>query len=187
VDRGRSIDTSMGMTPLDGLVMGTRAGDIDAGILLHLMRDRGWSVEQMDYLLNRRSGLFGVSGVSNDARAVIAAATEGNASARLALDVFCYRVKKYIGAYYAVLNGCDALLFTGGIGEHRSLIRKWICQGLDSLGILLDEDANEVADGADARISAPASRVDIWVIPTNEELMIARDTARCILKARSSG
>ena len=184
ISGGRSVDVSMGMTPLEGLVMGTRGGDVDPGVLLHLLRDRGWSVKQVDDLLNRQSGLAGLSGVSNDARAVMRAADAGDAAARMALDVFCYRAKKYIGAYSAVMNGCDALLFTGGIGEHRPPIREWICGGLDSLGIILDLSANAAAEGMESRIGAPDSRVDIWVIPTNEELMIARDTERCIARAR---
>ncbi len=186
VDRGRSVDTSMGMTPLEGLVMGTRGGDVDAGILLYLMRDLGWSVARVDDLLNRQSGLLGLSGVSGDVRPVLEAEAAGNDDARLALDVFCYRVRKYIGAYFAALDGCDALLFTAGVGEHSAVLRQRICEGTRAMGIVLDQSANDDAIGREARISAPQSSIDVWVIPTNEELMIARDTARCILNARAA-
>ena len=175
VKQGRSVDTTMGLTPLEGLLMGTRSGDIDPGVLFHLMRTDGMSPAQVEKMLNKESGLLGISGISNDQRP-LEEAMETNPRARLAMQVFAYRVKKYVGAYYAVLNGADALVFTGGIGEKGVLSRRDICSGMEALGIRLDEAANAACRG-EGRISAPDSKVQIWVVPTNEELMIARDTA----------
>ncbi len=141
IDRGRSIDTSMGFTPLEGLIMGTRTGDIDAAAVLHLMTREGLDVEAAGELLNKRGGLLGMSGVSNDIRAVIDEAGRGHERARVAIDAFCYRIRKYIGAYFAALNGADAIIFTGGIGENRPSIRARACESLDALGIALDERA----------------------------------------------
>jgi len=175
---GVSVDTSLGMTPLEGLVMGTRSGDIDPAIILHLMRTLGMDTDQVDDLLNRRSGLLGLSGVSNDMREVIRAADEGNDRAHLAIEVFCYRLKKYIGAYTAVLGRVDALVFTGGIGENDAAARRRTCDGLAPLGYVLDADRN-AADSRGARdVAAPESPIRILVIPTDEEATIARDTAR---------
>ena len=175
---GVSVDTSLGMTPLEGLVMGTRSGDVDPAIILHLMRKLGMDTGQVDDLLNRHSGLLGLSGVSNDMREVIRAAEGGNDRARLAIEIFCYRLKKYIGAYTAVLGRVDALVFTGGIGENAADIRGRTCNGLDRLGYVLDADRN-AADSRDTRdVAAPHSPVRILVIPTDEEAMIAHDTAR---------
>ena len=160
VDRGRSVDTSMGFTPLEGLVMGARSGDVDASALLHLIIREHEDPEALLHLLNNGSGLLAISGVSNDMRDVVAAADSGNERAELALSTFCYRVKKFIGAYIAAMNGADALIFTGGIGENSSVIRARICHGLDQLGITLDAN----------------SRIPVLVIPTEEQLLIARDT-----------
>lgn len=169
---GEAVDVSLGFTPMEGLMMGTRSGDLDPGVIFHLARSLGMPLDQMERMLNHESGLKGLSGVSNDMRDL--AASE-DPRARLAVEVFCYRVKKYIGAFWAVLNGADLLVFTGGIGENRPEIRARICEGLDGLGISLDEDANRAARGPEARIGN--GLVETWVIEANEELMIARDTA----------
>jgi acetate kinase len=195
VDRGVSVDTSMGLTPLEGLVMGTRAGDVDPGVLLFLMRQSGLSAEDVDRMLNKESGLLGVSGVSNDMRDVLEAAfaeeapadggrTAGDERARrarLALDVYCYRVKKYIGAYAAALDGLDVLVFTAGVGENSPVIRESVCYGLGFLGIEVDAEANAKARGAKADISATGSRVKVLVVPTDEEQVIADETVAVIL------
>jgi len=171
---GRSVDTTMGLTPLEGLVMGTRSGDIDPAIIFHLARNEGMSLAAIDALLNKKSGLLGLSGVSNDLRTLLEVAPH-NPRARLAIDVFCYRIRKYIGAYLAVLGRADAIVFTGGIGENAVAVRRQVLEGMETLGIELDPAANE-ARGCDAVISKPASRIRVLVVPTNEELMIARDT-----------
>ncbi|HUT32235.1 MAG TPA: acetate kinase [Planctomycetota bacterium] len=179
VANGCSVDTSMGLTPLEGLVMGTRSGDIDPAIIFHLARHEKMPLEQIDALLNKKSGLLGLSGLSNDCRAVIEASPT-NERARLALDVFCYRIRKYVGAYLAVLGRADAIVFTGGIGENSGFIRRQALSGLEGLGIELDAAANEAGargTGASAAlISKPTSRIRVLVVPTNEELLIARDT-----------
>jgi acetate kinase len=177
VDRGRVADTSMGLTPLEGLVMGTRCGDTDPGIVFFLLR-LGYSVDDVDKLLNKQSGLLGLSGIgSNDMRDLLKAVDAGNAQARLALDVFVHRIVKYAGAYAAVLNGFDALVFTGGIGENAARIRAAICEKLGFLGVQLDPARNRASEPVITRDGA-APRV--MVIPTNEELMIARETARIL-------
>lgn len=173
---GVSIDTSMGFTPLDGLLMGTRAGELDPGAVLHWMRVRQLSPDQVENILNHESGLLGVSGVSSDMREVLSAAEGGNRQAQLAIDLFCYRVRKYIGAYAVVLGGLDAIVFEGGIGENATKIRSTICEGLTIFGVSLDEEINtETTGGKEGRISQE-SGVDVWVIPTNEELIIVDDT-----------
>jgi acetate kinase len=172
---GKSVDTSMGFTPMEGLVMGTRAGDLDPGVLLYLLR-QGKSEAELDDLLNHRSGLLGVSNRSGDVRELQRAAQDGDARAELALDLFAYRAAKYIGAYAAVLGGVDALTFTAGIGEHSASMRSRICSRLAFLGIELDEELNRAARTDERRISRGA--VAVWVIPTNEELEIARMTFR---------
>jgi acetate kinase len=180
IGNGQSIDTSMGFTPLEGLVMGTRSGDIDAAAVLHLITQERRDPASLLETLNRESGLKGISGISNDMRDLEREASAGNERAALAIDVFCYRVRKYIGAYLAAMNGADALIFTGGIGEHAPHVRARICNGLGDLGIAVDPEMNE-KDRKDAR-AVGSSRIPVWVIPTNEELMIARDTLCCILK-----
>ena len=175
---GQSVDTSMGMTPLEGLVMGTRVGDVDPGLLLYLQREQKISAKDLDALLNKESGLKGVSGLSADARDLEKAASEGNAQAELALALFAYRVRKYIGAYAAALGGLDAVAFTGGIGERSASTRSRICAGLEFFGLRLSADANQNADGKDAvQISSENAPVSVWVIPTDEERQIAREAA----------
>jgi acetate kinase len=170
---GRSIDTSMGFTPMEGLVMGTRAGDLDPGVLLYLMR-QGRSEADLDELLNHRCGLLGVSGSSGDARELENAARAGDANAAFALEMFAYRVAKYIGAYSTALGGVDAVTFTAGIGEHSAFLRSRICHRLEFLGIEVDEELN-CATRSDERCISRGP-VNVWVIPTNEELAIARMT-----------
>ena len=183
VDRGKSVDTSMGFTPLEGLVMGTRAGDLDSGALLHLMKQEGLDIAQTNRLLNRECGLRGLSGISHDMRELLARSEGGDERAALALEVFCYRVKKYIGAYFAALNGAQALVFTGGIGAHAAPVRARICDSLDALGIRVDSQKNLAASGKEMDISAPGAATRVWVIPTNEELLIARETLAAVLSA----
>ncbi|UCD53475.1 MAG: acetate kinase [Phycisphaerales bacterium] len=174
VRNGRSIDTSMGFTPLEGLVMGTRTGDFDPAILFYLA-DKGYDMGQLNTLCNKKSGLLGISGVSNDMRTLEQLAEEGNPRAKLAIEVFSYRVRKYIGAFLTVLNPLHAIVFTGGIGENSPLVRKLICQDLDHLGIRFDAQANETEKAREKTISSADSDVRIMVIPTNEEEAIAGD------------
>ncbi|MHB1126007.1 MAG: acetate/propionate family kinase [Bacillota bacterium] len=175
VDRGRSIDTSMGFTPLEGLTMGTRSGDLDPSVVLFLMDKEGLSVGEIRDMLNRQSGVLGISGLSSDLRDLERAAAGGHQRAQLALEIFAHDVKKYIGAYAAVLNGIDAIAFTAGIGENSSEMRVRICSGLDYLGVELDEVKNQECSG-ELDIAAEGARTRVLVIPANEELMIARDT-----------
>jgi acetate kinase len=175
VREGRSVDTSMGLTPLEGLVMGTRCGDIDPAILFYLA-EYGYSLAQLNDLCNKKSGVLGISGCSNDMRTLVEEAAGGHERARLALDLVCYRVRKYIGAYLAVLGRLDALVFTGGIGENAVSIREQICTGLDGLGIQVDRGKNEVAIGKESRIDVENGGVAVLVIPTDEEGAIAADT-----------
>ncbi len=176
VDGGKSIDTSMGFTPLAGLPMGTRCGDIDAGILQYLMNKYGMDIDKMLNVLNKKSGVEGLSCVSSDFRDLENAAAEGNEKAELAQKKFAYEVRKYVGAYAAAMGGVDAVIFTAGVGENDKAIRAMVCQGLDFMGLKLDEAANDVR-GKEAVISAADSKVKALLIPTNEELMIAIDTA----------
>ena len=179
VEYGRSIETSMGMTPLEGLVMGTRAGDIDPGALMALAKNEGWSLDEVDHFLNRKSGLTGLSGVGNDMRDILERAREGDDRCRLAINVFVHRLRKYIGAYAAVMGGIDALVFTGGIGENSAVIRARTCQNLDFLGLRLDEDANTQRPSTDntaVEVSHYASRNKIFAVRADEEMIIALDT-----------
>jgi acetate kinase len=174
IRQGKSIETSMGMTPLEGLVMGTRSGDLDPALLEYIAGKEGVSVEQATLILNRESGLLGLSGYSNDMRKLLAdAAVHPNAA--LALNVFCHRVRKYIGAYLAVLEGADALVFGGGIGENAAAVRSRICEGFAWAGLTLDETANQAAVSKEAEISQAGSTLRAYVIPTDEERLIARD------------
>jgi acetate kinase len=176
VDRGRSVDTSMGLTPLEGLVMGTRGGDVDPGVLLHLMRELGLTADDLDRVLNQESGLLGVSGVGNDMRDVAARAATGDERCRLALDLYSYRLKKYVGAFAAAMGGLDVLIFTAGVGENSPEIRAAACEGLGFLGIEIDADSNSNARGVEADIGAPGARVRVLVVPTDEERLIADQT-----------
>jgi acetate kinase len=179
IKEGKSIDTSMGMTPLEGLIMGTRCGDLDPAIHFYLIRSTGKTLDELDSLFNRESGLKGICGV-NDMREIIRLANDGDERSKLALDMYCYRIKKYIGAYCAVLGRVDALVFTGGIGENAALIRKLCCEDLDRLGIVLDNQNNEACSPGSSEIQGEKSSVRILVIPTNEELEIARQTYELI-------
>ena len=187
IDRGRSVDTSMGFTPLEGLVMGTRSGDLDPAVVGHLVRREGLSVDEVERLLNERSGLLGLSGLSGDMREILNAA-EGKPDSRaaLGLDTFCYRVRKYIGAYLAVLGGADALVFGGGIGERSALIRARICDGMDWCGLRLDRSRNEAAvqvvPGEAVRISEASAPISCYVAGVDEEVEIARATLDCLRK-----
>lgn len=174
---GRSVDHSMGLTPMEGLVMGTRAGDIDPGIIFHLCAAAGMSAEQVNQALQHDSGLLGISGLSNDMRDIVQAAEKGQDRAKLAMGIFSYRLKKYIGAYTAVLGRVDALVFTGGIGENSAPVREMVLQGLTPMGYVMDAQANVAAvGGREAEISSGPGPVKILVVPTNEELLIARQT-----------
>ena len=179
IAHGHSIDTSMGMTPLEGLVMGTRCGDMDPAIPFYLGRVTGMDNDEIESLLNKESGLQGICG-SNDMREVIRLTDAGDAQARLALDMYCYRIKKYIGAYYAALGTLDAVVFTGGIGENAARVREQCCTGMEALGITLDREKNISTDSKSFDIHEEASLVSLLVIPTNEELEIAQQTVSCI-------
>jgi acetate kinase len=185
ISRGQSIDTSMGFTPLEGLVMGTRSGDLDPAIL-HFLHEKGYEDKEIQATLNKKSGLLGLSGVSSDLRDITREVEAGNRRAKLAIDVFAYRVKKYIGAYAAVMVKVDLLVFTGGIGQHSSLMRSRICENLENIGIVLDKTANEKLGGGQGIISTGYSPVTILSVPTNEELMIALDTWNLINKKKGS-
>ena len=186
---GDSIDTSMGLTPLEGLVMGTRSGDLDAAIVEFLCSKEGLSVQEVENLLNKQSGLLGISGLTNDMRELVAEAGENNdRRARLAIEIFCYRAAKYIGSYLAAMNGADAIVFTGGIGENSPEVRRLICENLSWMGIEIDPQLNQTfISGCEGIISKDAARLKVFVIPTNEELLIARDTVRLIGKTEADG
>jgi acetate kinase len=180
IEKGHSVDTSMGFTPLEGLVMGTRCGDVDPAALFYIMSKDELTLHDMSTLLNKFCGLYGVSGESNDMRELMAASAKGDEQAKLAIEVFCYRVKKYVGAYIATLGHVDGLVFTGGIGENAVPVREKACEGLSELGIEVDPARNQAIVGKEGEISADRSRVRVMVIPTNEELLIARDTYRAV-------
>lgn len=179
VDGGKSVDTSMGLTPLAGLPMGTRSGDIDPAILEFIADKEGKSVTEITTILNKKSGVAGLSGVSSDFRDLDAGMKDGNERCRLALDVFCYSVKKFIGAYAAAMGGLDAIAFTAGIGENNPYVRRLSTEGLEFMGIEICKDKNEVR-GEEAEISKDASKVKVWVVPTNEELAICRETVELV-------
>jgi acetate kinase len=180
IKNGKSFDTSMGMTPIEGLMMGTRCGDIDAGALLHIMNSEEIDITSANVLINKHSGVLGISGVSSDMRDVEDAAKDGNKRAQLALDMFYYRIKKYIGAYAAAMGGVDVIVFTGGIGENDVPGREAIVEGLEFLGVEFSKEANHGKRGKEVVISTPASRVTVMVVPTNEELVIAQDTLEIV-------
>ena len=183
IDHGRSLDTSMGFTPLEGLIMGTRTGDLDPAVVFHVMHQEDLTEHQVSAMLNKHSGLYGISGVSNDMRELLAEEAKGHERSHLAIEMFCYRLRKYIAAYAGAMGGVDAVLFTGGIGENAPSIRARALAGLEFMGIHLDAARNDATKGCEARISTDASPVAALVVPTNEELIIARDTVRLVAGA----
>lgn len=186
---GQSVDTSMGFTPLEGMVMGTRSGDLDPAILDYIAAKEGMTLSEVETMLNKQSGLLGISGLTHDMRDLVEEALEhDDRRARLAIEIFCYRVRKYIGAYLAALGGAEAVVFTGGIGENAPEVRQKICEGLDWMGLDLDGATNLLMTrGEEGRISTQSARLQAWVIPTDEELIIARDTVRLLLGAPVPG
>ena len=176
VDHGKCVDTSMGLTPLEGLIMGTRSGDIDPSVMEFICKKENMDINGIMEVLNKKSGVQGLSGVSSDFRDLQAGAAEGNKRCEMAVDVFCYRVLKYIGAYVAAMNGVDAIAFTAGLGENDEIVRRKIVSRLGYLGIKLDEKVNDNGRGKEIAISTPDSKVPVWIVPTNEELAIARET-----------
>ena len=177
IKHGKVVDTSMGLTPLDGFMMGTRSGGVDPSAVLYLMKKEGWSPDQASDVLNKKSGALGISGVSSDERDIKAAADAGNERAQLSRALMRYQVRKFIGAYAAAMNGVDAIVFTGGVGENNPDMRAFICENLSYLGVATDEASNErCCLGVEGRITTAESKVSAWVIPTNEELLIARET-----------
>ena len=185
ISAGDSVDTSMGLTPLEGLVMGTRSGDIDPAIVDFVAAKEGLSSQEVETLLNKQSGLLGISGLTNDMRGLLAEASENNdRRARLAIEIFCYRARKYIGAFLAAVGGADAIVFTGGIGENSAEVRAKICAGLEWMGVKLDDERNVAhCNGCEGLITSDSSALAVYVIPTDEELLIARDTVRCVTGA----
>ncbi len=182
VQAGKCVDTSMGLTPLAGVPMGTRCGDIDPAIVRYLMQcNPEWTIDDVDHLMNKESGMKGLSGISSDFRDLCEAEDAGNERALLALDIFGYQIAKYVGAYAAAMNGLNGLVFTAGVGEHTPSVRRRVCEYLTFLGLEIDAEKNENAPrGQEFCISTPNSKVEVWIIPTNEELMIAMDTARLV-------
>jgi len=180
IDKGKSVDTSMGFTPVEGLVMGTRTGDLDLGALLFIMDKENYDLKEANNLINKQSGMLGVTEISSDMREIEIEAEKGNKRAEVGLKMYDYRVKKYIGAYAAAMNGVDMIIFTGGIGENATTTRKGVCRGLEYLGFELDEEKNDGLRGKTAVISKHSSKGTIMVVPTNEELVIAEDTRRII-------
>ncbi len=180
IQNGKSVDTSMGFTPVEGLIMGTRSGDLDAGILLYIAEKENLSIKQVNDVINKKSGVCGISGLSSDMRDLENAAAEGNERAQLALDMYYYRVKKYVGSYAAAMDGVDIVIFTGGIGENDSLLREKVSCALDFMGIDFDVEANRGVRGKDKLLTKPNSKVKVMAITTNEELVIATDTANIV-------
>ena len=180
IEHGKSVDTSMGFTPIEGLMMGTRSGDVDLGVVTFIMEKEMINTAGASTLFNKHSGVLGVSGVSSDMRDIDNAIAEGNERAKLALNMYQYRIKKYIGSYFAALNGADVLVFTGGVGENQSPIREYICNGLGFMGLKIDNELNATSRGKEILLSTPDSTVKVVVIPTDEEFMIASDTLHII-------
>ena len=176
VDGGKCVDTTMGLTPLEGLMMGTRSGDIDGGAITFIQKKLGLDADGMSNLLNKKSGVLGVTGISSDMREIEEAEQQGNALAKTALDMYFYRIKKYVGAYAAAMGGCDIIVFTAGVGENQAGMREAVCKDMEDMGISFDADKNKTVRGEEAVISTPDSKVTVCVIPTDEELMIATDT-----------
>ncbi len=186
IKEGISVDTTMGFTPLEGLLMGTRCGDLDPAIILHIIAREELSLHEANTLLNKHSGMQGISGISSDMKDIIEECEKGNRGAQLAFDLYCYRIKKYIGAYAACMGGLDALIFTAGIGENSPLVRKKSCEGLEFLGVEIDDKKNEEAVGKEGEISTINSKVKVFAILTNEELVIASDTERIVEEAKTA-
>ena len=180
IDGGKSVDTTMGFTPLDGLLMGTRSGAVDPSVVTYIMEKENLTPAQMSDLLNKKSGYLGVSGVSSDDRDLKAAAEEGNKRAQITKEIQSYQIKQYIGSYAAAMGGVDAIVFTGGIGEHNAELRYNVCSDMEFMGIAIDADKNEEMNAKEAKVSAENSKVQVWVIPTNEELLIAQDTEKIV-------
>lgn len=182
IKNGKSLDTSMGMTPVEGLLMGTRSGDVDAGIISYIMEKENIGPQAISTLVNKHSGMLGISGVSSDMREVQSAMKAGNERAKLAFDMFEYRIKKYVGAYAAALGGVDILIFTGGVGENHPITREIVCGNMEFMGIKLDAEKNNSTIGDEGIISAPDSTVTVMIVPTDEEYMIASDTMDIVSK-----
>ena len=180
IKNGKSIDTSMGMTPVEGLIMGTRSGDVDPGVISYIMDKERMSAQGISTLVNKFSGVLGMSGVSSDMREIEAAIKEGNKRAKLALDAYNYRIKKYIGSYAAAMGGVDILVFTGGVGENQAVTRSYVCKNMAFMGIELDEELNASVRATEVVISKPESKVKVVIIPTDEELTIAKDTVEIL-------
>ena len=176
VENGKCVDTSMGLTPLEGLMMGTRSGDIDGGAVTFLEKKLGLDADGMSNLLNKKSGVLGITGISSDMREIDDAVANGDERAKLALDMYNYRIKKYVGAYAAAMGGCDIIVFTAGVGENQYQMREAVCENMEYMGVKIDKEKNKGVRGVEAVISAPESKVTVCVIPTDEELMIATDT-----------
>ncbi|CAM4322539.1 acetate/propionate family kinase [Saccharibacillus endophyticus] len=185
IQGGISVDTSMGMTPLEGLMMGTRSGDLDPAIVPYVMNKEELSVSEVNSMLNKHSGLLAISGVSSDMRDITDGWEKGEANATLAFEMYEYRLRKYIGSYAAAMNGVDVLIFTAGVGENSAIVRKAVCDNLSYLGIEIDEELNKIRSGDARRISTPNSKVEVLVVPTNEELVIARDTFRIVEESKA--
>ena len=179
---GKSVDTSMGLTPVEGLMMGTRCGDVDAGALVFIQEKEGLDDKGISTLINKKSGVLGISGVSSDMREIESAIAQGNEKAKLALTMYEYRIAKYVGAYAAVLNGVDVIVFTGGVGENQAVTREAVCNQLGFMGVEIDKELNKKSHGVEVELSTPASKVRVVVIPTDEELMIALDTQNIVMK-----
>ncbi len=177
VNKGKSVDTSMGFTPQEGLTMGTRCGDVDVAAITYIARKRNMNLDEIDNYINKKCGVLGISGVGSDFRDLNNAMNEGNERARLALETFSYRVKKYIGAYAAAMNGVDAIVFTGGVGENDEVVREWVMSDMEYLGVDLDKEANKnFKRGVEQPISTPTSKTPVWIVPTDEEMVIATET-----------
>jgi acetate kinase len=181
INNGKSVDTSMGLTPVEGLIMGTRSGDLDLGVLIYIMRREEIGIAEANTLINKHSGILGITGISSDMREVEEAAENGNWRASLGLDMYHYRIRKYIGAYAAAMGGVDILIFTGGIGENADLTRSAICKDFEYMGLKFDAEKNKSVRGKEKVISADNSKVTVIIVPTNEELVIARDTRDIVL------
>lgn len=182
IKNGKVVDTTMGLTPVEGLMMGTRSGDVDPGALLYIMEQEGLTAQQMNTLVNKQSGVAGFTEISSDMRDIEAAIAEGNERAKLGMDMYNHRIKKYVGAYLALLNGADAIVFTGGVGENQFITRDYVCSNMENLGIKFNHELNETVFGEEVVISAPDSKVTVIVVPTDEELVIATDTLRLASK-----